>query len=254
MVKSSVGEAPVIVVTGAASGIGQEVVRALTAEDESVLVGALDLSGPAPDSSSTGLPGQVQHVLVDVSDPTAVQQAVAGQAARGRLIGLVNTAGNYSSTPSIDLTTEQVEAILSVHLYGSLYTAQAAARAMISHGGGGSIVNFSSVATDFGWPSRLPYAMAKAGIGAMTRTLAVEWAEHGIRVNSIAPGYVETPMIIDAARRGVIDLDEKMRMHALGRLAQPVEIARVVVFLLSEDASFVTGETLRVDGGFTVKR
>jgi NAD(P)-dependent dehydrogenase (short-subunit alcohol dehydrogenase family) len=254
MVRSSGADAPVVVVTGAASGIGQEVVRALVAHDASVLVGALDLSVPGPDAPSSGTPGQIQHVQVDVSDPTAVQRTVAEQAARGRLVGLVNTAGNYSSAPSIDLTREQMESILGVHLYGSLYAAQAAARAMIAHGGGGSIINFSSVAADFGWPNRLPYAIAKAGIGAVTRTLAVEWAEHGIRVNSIAPGYVETPMIIDAARRGVIDLDEKMRMHALGRLAQPVEIARVVAFLLSEDASFVTGETLRVDGGFTVKR
>lgn len=246
--------APVVIVTGASSGIGQEVVRELAAQDETMLFGALDLSGPGLDELVSAYPDRVQPVLVDVGDPDAVQRAVAAQAARGRLSGLVNTAGNYSSTPSIDLTTEQVESILRVHLFGSLYAAQAAARAMIAHGGGGSIVNFSSVATDFGWPGRLPYAMAKAGIGALTRTLAVEWAEHGIRVNAIAPGYVDTPMIVDAVRRGVIDADEKMRMHALARFAQPVEIARAVMFLLSTDASFITGETLRVDGGFTIKR
>lgn len=254
MTQDASGDAPVVVVTGASSGIGSEVVRTLVAHDPTMLVGALDLSGSGLDALAAAHSDQVQPVVVDVGDAASVHRAIADQATRGRLIGLVNTAGNYSSAPSIDITTEEVESILRVHLLGSLYTSQAAARAMIAHGGGGSIVNFSSVAADFGWPVRLPYAMAKAGVGALTRTLAVEWADHGIRVNAIAPGYVDTPMIADAVQRGVIDAEEKMRLHALGRFAHPVEIARVVMFLLSSDASFITGETLRVDGGFTIKR
>jgi len=170
------------------------------------------------------------------------------------LTGLVNAAGNHALAPSIDVEPAQMRAIFGVHIEASLYAAQAAARAMIAHGEGGSIVNFSSVAADFGWPRRLPYAVAKAGMGALTRTLAVEWADLGIRVNSVAPGYVDTPMISEAIRRGAFDEQERRRMHALGRFAAPKEIATAVRFLLSSDASFVTGETMRVDGGFTIKR
>jgi NAD(P)-dependent dehydrogenase (short-subunit alcohol dehydrogenase family) len=250
MERSGREPARVVIVTGAASGIGHEVVASLIAADASVLVGAFDRTSGGdwhdPD-------GRIDSRTVDITDEVAVAEAVAAQAERGRLVGLVNAAGIHTSAPSIDLTRDQMDQVLRVHIHGSLSMAQACARRMIAHGGG-AIVNFSSVAADFGWPARLAYAVAKAGIGAMTRTLAVEWAPHGIRVNSIAPGYVSTPMITEAIERGIIDGPERMGMHALDRFARPSEIAAAVLFLLSEEASFITGETLRVDGGFTIKR
>ena len=111
----------------------------------------------------------------------------------------------------------------------------------------------SSVAEFFGWPERVAYAVAKAGISALSRSLAVEWAPRSIRVNAIAPGYVETPMIVAARDRGELP-DDPARQHALGRMAGPEEIARPVRFLLSDDASFVTGETLVADGGYRIFR
>lgn len=249
-----VGVTPrVHVVTGGASGIGRAIVDLLLG-DPTTIVGVIDVSEAGLDQLGADHREQVCAVRCDVTDRSALHAAIADVATRGELVGLVNAAGIHAQAPSLDLEPEQVRAVLSVHIEASLYAAQAAARAMIAHGNGGAIVNFSSVAADFAWPRRLPYAIAKAGMGALTRTLAVEWAEFAIRVNSVAPGYVSTPMIRDAISEGVFDPEERLGMHALGRFAEPVEIARAVRFLLSSDASFVTGETLRVDGGFTVKR
>ena len=130
---------------------------------------------------------------------------------------------------------------------------QAVARHLVSSGKGGSIVNFSSIAHTFGWPRRLPYSVSKAGIDALTRTLAVEWAEFGIRVNAIAPGYINTQMVVAATAKGNID-PSIVEMHAMNRYGEPNEIATGVKFLLSDDASYITGEVLTIDGGFTAKK
>ena len=112
---------------------------------------------------------------------------------------------------------------------------------------------FSSVAEFFGWPERVAYAVSKAGISALARGLAAEWAPRRIRVNSIAPGYVETPLVRAQRDRGELP-DDPARQHALGRMAVAEEIARPVRFLLSADASFITGEVLVADGGYRIFR
>lgn len=240
-----------IIITGAASGIGRAVVDVILERRHDVRLGLLDIDGELLAVVQTEHPDRVDVAVCDVSDRAAVAAAVETAAGGLPIVGLVTAAGTLHNRASVDLDEADWSSVLGVHLDGTLWAAQAAARSMSAHGGG-AIVNFCSVAMEFGWPRRLPYSVAKAGVAALTRTLAVEWAADGVRVNAVSPGYVDTPMIRDAHAAGVLDADAKALAHALGRLAQASEIAEVVEFLLSDRSSFITGEVVRVDGGFSV--
>ena len=161
---------------------------------------------------------------------------------------MVNSAGITSPCPSLEVTQEDWENLLRVNLHGVFFCCQAAARAM--RGRGGVIVNISSIASKAAWPQRASYAAAKAGLGALTETLAVEWAALGIRVNAVAPVWVNTEMLRDGVERGVVELEKLNRAIPLGRVAEASEISKVVVFLASEAARFITGQTIYVDGGY----
>lgn len=244
----------VYVVTGGASGIGAAAARLLLERYAGARVAVIDAAVDSARGLEDESAGRLLLIESDITEREVVHDAFADiKRWAGRDVdGLICCAGIQRKHASLDLTAEQWHSVLAVHLDGTLWACQAAAAQMKS-GWGGSIVTFSSVAQDFGWPARLPYAVAKAGIAALTRTLAVEWASIGIRINAIAPGYVNTPMISKAVAEGALT-EDVTALHALNRLAEPEEIAQAALFLLSNEASFITGEVLFVDGGFRVRK
>jgi 3-oxoacyl-[acyl-carrier protein] reductase len=242
-------------ITGGAGGIGRQIALRILTDWPGSRCALVDLRPEgATDLAEQFGEQRVLTVPCDVSDPAAVDRAVQVAGEWGSPItNLVNSAGIQFNAASFDLSFADWRRVLGTHLDGTFLFCQRLGRHMADHGGG-AIVNLASVAMFFGYPRRLPYATAKAAIGALTQTLAVEWAPYGIRVNAVAPGYIETPLLSEAIKLGHVDPDEMRRLHAMNRLGTPNEIAGAVLFLLSDAASFITGEVLRVDGGFTVAK
>jgi NAD(P)-dependent dehydrogenase (short-subunit alcohol dehydrogenase family) len=237
----------VALVTGAAGGIGAATSLALLDADPTLEVAAVDLSA-LPDEVAGH--DRVTAYRCDVSDHDAVVATVdAVTAAHGPPDQLVNAAGIQLHAAALDLSFEEWSRVLAVNLGGTFSFCQAAGRAMVERRSG-AIVNLSSISMFFGFPKRLPYIASKCGVAGLTQTLAVEWAAAGVRVNAVAPGMIDTAFVRPVFETGVVARATAERAHALGRLGRPEEVAAAIVFLLSDAASFVTGEILCIDGGF----
>jgi NAD(P)-dependent dehydrogenase (short-subunit alcohol dehydrogenase family) len=169
----------------------------------------------------------------------------------GHLDSLVNVSGVTGPGPTADVDEHDWDRLVDVHLGGSLRTSQAAFPALRASDRA-AVVHVASVAARLGLPQRASYCAAKAGIEGLCRTLAVEWAQYGIRVNAIAPGYVRTDPVGRMIERGFVDEEALTARIPMSRLARPEEIATVIAFLISPDASYVTGETIFIDGGLMV--
>jgi len=245
----------VAAITGGASGIGWKTAEFLLESRPDVACALVDLSeGRSGELIQRFGQDRVYLVQSDVTDPAAVNAAVAEIENWNRPIKmLVTCAGIHIVGDSFEYPSEHWQEVLRVHVNGTFFWCQAAGRAM-REAGGGAIVTVGSIAQDFGFPRRAAYTTSKAGIAGLTRVLAVEWAPAGIRVNQVVPGMVETPMLQRTAAQGVLDLEAVAAEYPLGRIGTTGDLAEAIVFLLSEQASFITGALVHVDGGFRAQR
>jgi glucose 1-dehydrogenase len=241
----------VAIVTGSDSGIGRAIALELAARGASVTINyhkdADAAAATLREIEASG--GRAQVVQADVSSVSEIQRLVdATVAAFGRLDILVNNAGMETRTSTLETTERQFDLVIAVDLKSAFFGVQAAARQMIKQGGGGRIINISSIHEDWPMPGNAPYCLAKGGVRMLTRTAGVELAPHGITVVGVAPGAVHTP--IDEVT--LSDPAQKAKLEGaipLGRVAEPAEIARLVAFLASDDASYGTATTYVADGG-----
>ncbi|MFF8894825.1 SDR family NAD(P)-dependent oxidoreductase [Brevibacterium casei] len=240
-----------LAVTGGASGIGWATTAEWCGRGGSAVI--LDFSSENLEKAIGSAPEEwaLRGLVVDVTDRPAVDAAFDSiESIEGRLDGLVNCAGTAKPTASSCMSDDEWDSVLQVHLTGAMRSCRAAYSLLKRSGG--SIVNISSVAGVLGMPQRASYNSVKQGLIGLTRSLAVEWAQDGIRVNAVGPGYTATPFNSALEEKGLLDPTPITSRIPLGRWARPEEIAAGIVFLLSSEASFVTGHTLMVDGGMTI--
>lgn len=245
-------EGKVALVTGAGRGIGRAVAVGLAEAGADLALVARTEADLAATAELVRVTGRRAAVFAaDVTSVSAIQamvQAVVG--VYRRIDVLVNNAGTNIPKPALEVTEADWDRQLDLNLKAAFFCAQAVGRIMIEQGQG-RVINMSSQMEKVGYFKRAAYCAGKAGVGGLTRALAIEWAAHGVTVNSVAPTFIETPMtrpmFADPTFR-----DEVLTRIPLGRLGQPEEVAAAVVYLASDAAALITGHTLVLDGGWTV--
>jgi 3-oxoacyl-[acyl-carrier protein] reductase len=239
-------------ITGAAQGLGAETARRLVRDGLAVAVADVRLDAAAALAEELRENGHAIAVSLDVTSDASVDHGVARAVEElGRLDVLVNNAGVISRSPAEYTSTDDWLWEIDVNLGGAMRCSRSALP-FLRQGENPAIINMGSVGSNLGLPLRLAYSAAKSGIGGLTRTLAAEWGCHGIRVNAIAPGYIDTSLMRSGFTQGVLDPELILQRTPLGRLGSPHEIASVASFLASSDAAFITGVTLPVDGGLII--
>jgi glucose 1-dehydrogenase len=240
----------VAVITGAARGIGRACAERFHEEGVKVVISDVDGEALTRTASELGWANELRAIRADVSKRADVDGLVAAAAKDfGRLDIMVNNAGVARNRDLLEISEQEFDEVIAINLKGALFGVQAAARQMIAQGGGGVIINMSSVNALLAIPSLATYAISKGGMKQLTSVAAVALAPHNIRVVAVGPGTILTDMVASAifssddARRSVLS------RTPIGRGGEPGEVASVVAFLASDDASYITGQTIYPDGG-----
>ena len=238
------------VVTGSTRGIGLGIARAFVREGARLVIHSRSAADCARVAKELG--GAAVPISADLARSDEVRRlALEALAALGdRVDILVNNAGQPRVAPSVELPEADYRYTLDLDLNAYFVLAQALGRGMLARKSG-AIINVGSMNGTMPFPERLAYCVSKAGVNMLTKVLAIEWAAQGVRVNCLAPGYVETEFIGGLRDKGLLDFEALARRTPMGRLGTPAEIAEAAVFLASDAASFVTGEVFTVDGGWS---
>jgi NAD(P)-dependent dehydrogenase (short-subunit alcohol dehydrogenase family) len=241
------------VVTGAGSGIGAEIARELAARGAHVIVSDLDADGAdqvAGEIATAG--GRADVMLADVADAGAMKRLVdfAVEKAGGLHLAVNNAGIGGPSAPLIEYSPDDWRKVIDINLNGVFYCMRYQIPAMLE-AGGGAIVNMSSILGSVGLRNAPAYVAAKHGLIGLTRAAALEYAQQGIRVNAVGPGFIDTPLLSKNLSQEAID--GLAGLHPVGRIGRPEEVSALTCFLLSERASFITGSYHLVDGAYTAQ-
>jgi len=246
----------VCIITGAAGGQGQVAVELFAAEGAKVV--ASDLANDASDSireTMSRYPDRITYVGGDVTD-NATLDAIVNVAVEqfGRIDVLFNNHGVMVGSPMLETTEEEIDAVLNINVRASFLLSQRVARRMVDQGGGGSIIHNSSVGGLVGFPDMAAYGASKAGVAQLARSMANDLKDHQIRVNAVAPGGIDTPMphkYLEKFEDRAEIWKAMEQAHLTGRLGRPEEVIWLVIFLASDEASFMNGAVVPVDGGYS---
>ncbi|MEW9676867.1 glucose 1-dehydrogenase [Lentibacillus sp. L22] len=241
----------VAIVTGGASGIGEATVRLFTEEGASVVIADLSERGKDVSEELNNSGHDTLFVKTDVTKEEDIKQLIKETVNKyGKLDIMYANAGIADEAPAHELSYEKWKRTIDINLSGVFLSDKYAIDQFLKQGNGGVIVNAGSIHSFVALPNPTAYSSAKGGVKLLTQNLCTAYAKEGIRVNAVCPGYIDTPLLKEA------DSEQKeylASLHPQGRLGKPEEIAKAVLFLASDDASFVNGTTLLVDGGYTAQ-
>ncbi|MCK1358215.1 SDR family oxidoreductase [Bradyrhizobium sp. 199] len=240
----------VAAITGAARGIGKACAKRFLDDGVKVVISDVDADGLEATAAELGRPDALRTIVGNVAKRADVDQLVAAAVKEfGRLDIMVNNAGVARNRDILEITEEEFDEIIGINLKGAFFGVQAAARQMIAQGSGGVIINMSSVNALLAIPALATYAMSKGGMKQLTSVAAVALAPHNIRVVAVGPGTILTDMVASSIYTSEDARKTVMSRTPAGRGGEPSEVASVVAFLASDDASYITGQTIYPDGG-----